>query len=149
MKEKEIEKKFNKIKKEMIKIFPTTTTNHQLLKYCKQKFGSKFIGVFSSDRIKSLKINQSCILNLDPSFMGGSHWVVFARDKDKKLYFYDSFSRPLLDILPALKKMFKNETIYYDTKDKEQKISTNTCGAHCISWLICFYKYGGSNAIKI
>lgn len=147
MKEKEIEKKFNKIKKIMIKKFPSTTTNIQLNKFCKKLFGKYFIGVYSADRIKPLKCNQSQIINLDPSYMGGSHWTVCARDYRHKLYFYDSFGRDLKKILPLLKKKF-NEPIYYDTKDKEQG-NNNTCGAHCIAWLICFYKYGGANVIKI
>lgn len=149
MKEKEIEKEFKKIKKQMIKIFPTTTDNMQLNNFCRKLFKSKFIGVFPCDKVKKLRKNQSCILNLDPSYMGGSHWCALARDSNNKLYFYDSFARPLKKIIPILKTIFKGETIYNDTKDTEQRKTTNVCGALCVSWLICFYKYGGSNAIKI
>ena len=53
-----------------------------LLKY-------RYIGSFPSDRVTNLPNDTFAIVNTEPSYMSGEHWVVIAKFK-KQLYFADS-----------------------------------------------------------
>jgi hypothetical protein len=147
-KEKKMEKVYRDVLRELEKIYPGETSNIQLHKFCKLLFKNKFIGVFSSDKIRSLRKNQCCILNLDNSKQPGSHWVALYRYFDGEYYFYDSFGRKIKDIIPSLSHKIKQK-INYDIKDYEQIDTQYNCGSRSISWLICVYDYGVKNAILI
>jgi hypothetical protein len=149
MNEKEAEAKFDEIKKRIIQKFPGSTTNFQLNDYCKKLFKHRFVGVFASNKIRKLKKNQSCIINLDASHLPGSHWVSMCRDCNNNLYFYDSFARSIDNIIPILRRIYKNKYIFHDIKDTEQKKTESNCGANCVSWLVMFYKYGSYVIMKI
>ena len=147
--EKQIERIYNNIVTRMKKIHNGETTNVQLQTLGRQLFGTKFIGVFPSDKIPKIPRNKSCILNTDPSYLGGQHWVALARSDKGKLYFYDTFARNIKEIIPALQKKFKGEKIYYDTKDTNQHPNQSDCGVRCLSWLVMFYNYGSGKALLI
>ena len=150
MKEKTIEKIYNDLLKEIKKYHKLETSNFQLEKLGNYLFKTKFNGVYPSDQIPDLQKGQCCILNLDPHYMTGSHWVSLIRDHDgKKLYFYDSFARKIKDTIPILQKKFKNQKIYYDTKDVEQPEHFQDCGQRCICSIIIFYDYGSEAFLKI
>lgn len=86
----------------------------------KQLLGKDFVGVFASDQIPKLKNKQCCILNLDRSDQGGSHWISVYKDGKKNLT-YDSFGV---------------DADY----DSEQMIEEKDCGARSISFLlVCKY----------
>lgn len=102
----------------------------------------KFLGVFSSDRIpKLINMNEFCIVNLDPSYKPGSHWVSFSSD-----LFYDSFGRPLNTLLDRNNNLMKIK----DTDlDPEQEIKENNCGQRSIAWILCYAFFGKEIAKKI
>lgn len=102
-------------------------------------FGHKFKGVFPSDRIPSLKRDQCCIVNLDPSGMPGSHWVALT-----STLLYDSFGRPGSEILSA-----SNINQIDTDPDAEQNDDEDNCGARSMAFLCCYYLFGPSEAIKI
>ena len=53
-----------------------------LLKY-------RYIGSFHSDRVPNLPNDTLAIVNTEPSYMSGEHWVMIAKFK-QQLYFADS-----------------------------------------------------------
>ncbi len=147
--EKKATKLFEKIRNQVIKIFPGETNNYELNKYCKSLFGRKFSGVYSANTIPILKRMQSCIINLDNSDKPGSHWIVVCRDNKKCLYFYDSFGRKPQNILPNLLHRYNSYSINYDGKDKEQRKNEENCGANCIAFICVYYELGPNFALKI
>ena len=53
-----------------------------LLKY-------RYFGSFPSDRVPNLPLDTFAIVNTEPSYMSGEHWVMIAKFK-QQLYFADS-----------------------------------------------------------
>ena len=90
----------------------SSTDSDQLYKIGKYLFDDIFIGVFASDKIPRLKINQCCILNTDDSKHDRTHWCCLYRYKDGHHYFYDSYNRS-----------YKNLSKYWQ---KRHWISANT-----------------------
>ena len=120
----------------------TTTTNHQLDKYCKSIFGDKFKGVYSIDTLPSMGDGECCIFNLDKSYEKGSHWC--GMYKSNGLYIvYDSFGRKSQILGIPLKKTLTTEN------DPEQHISESNCGARCVSFLCCCYTLPLKEVLKI
>jgi len=123
------------------KIGTNTTFQSELLRIGKQLFKSKFRGVFPKDRIpSSLRNNHMYIINLDNSTEAGSHWCSVYAYKNN-IYLYDSFGRSNTNILPELKKTYKNKKIIDCQRDKEQKKSQNDCGLRSMVTLVMFSQY--------
>lgn len=109
------------------------TTNIQLNKF--RKYINGFIGAYSSDNIPKLKNNESCILNTQTSRQNGEHWIALIKYYNK-IYFYDSFGRDYKKLSPLWKT--KN---WINTHDDGQCIYENTCGQHCLSFILTFLKF--------
>ncbi len=118
-----------------------TTYLNELNGAGKKILGVKFKGVFPSDKIPRLNdLSPYCILNLDSSKQGGSHWVALAK-KDGGAVLYDSFGRDNKKIIPSLQ--FSGNGRIIDTdKDAEQKILETNCGARCLAFLSIYDKHG-------
>jgi hypothetical protein len=118
-----------------------TTNNEQLTKLGVYLFGENYLGTYSSDKIpKQIKNNQCFILNTDSSksLNRNGHWVAFGK-LNGKLYYYDSFGRPL----NKLSKYWVNKRILCtNTIDRDQSFTESSCGSRCISFLVIFMKYG-------
>ena len=143
MKESEVEKKYNEILNVVCsEVGNKTTYGSDLTKFGKELFGEKYRGIFASDQIPQLKNGQNCIVNLDKSYEGGSHWVAVVHQSGKN-YVYDSFGRPSKNILPEFKKVI--DTDY----DCEQEIEEENCGSRCLSWLFFTERYGLKNALLL
>ena len=135
---------YNTILKDVVEplIGNKTTYMNDLENLGKKMLGQKFIGVYPSDKIPTLKNNEYAILNLDKSNESGSHWVAIA--KKGKTHFYDSFGRKD-NIIKSLKNSGNGKIINTDN-DAEQKTKELNCGARCISWLLLFDKWGSKYA---
>jgi len=123
------------------KIGNETTYDSELSNFCNELLGSKFAGVFPSDKIPKLTNKKPyCILNLDRSDQSGSHWVSLCYDNGAYL-FYDSFGRKNTKIINSLSKTIK--TIIKDSElDAEQNIMETNCGQRSISFLLIHDMYG-------
>jgi len=148
MADKQAHKKYNKILKKVEAALGTGSTyGNTLNDYLFNIIGSKFAGVYPSDKIPTLSKNKPyVIVNLDDSRGDGTHWVACCYDK-KGVLLYDSFGRRSNKILPALKK--NNKKIKNSDLDAEQLISEDNCGQRSISWVLLFDKYGREVAEKI
>lgn len=136
---------YNIILKDIVEplIGDKTTYMNDLEKIGKKMLGQKFIGVYPSDKIPTLKNNEYAILNLDKSNESGSHWTAIAK-KANKTHFYDSFGRKD-NIIKSLKKSGNGKIINTDN-DAEQKIEELNCGARSIAWILFFDKWGSKYA---
>lgn len=149
-KKSKLERNAESIYKSILKVVESaigndTTYSNDLDTVSRNVLGYKFRGVFPSDKLPKLNdLKPYAIVNLDRSTESGSHWVSLAK-KNGKLYFYDSFGRNPKSII----KIADNGRILADTKDAEQGITENNCGARCIAFLIFFDRYGEKLAMLI
>jgi len=121
------------------KIGNETTYDSQLTSFCNSLFGSKFVGVFPSDKIPKFKNKKCCILNLDNSQQSGSHWVAYVHLNNNNYLFYDSFGRIDTSIIKSLsRKGIKNINTELD-QEQDLKEIENNCGQRCISFLLCHF----------
>ena len=103
--------------------------------YMDNEIRKHFIGVYPVDMIPPLnQIGSIMVVNLDPSFMKGSHWIVlYVRDKNKVEYFDSLGKKPRKDIITHL---FHNHQICIYNSQRVQDYNTNSCGLFCL-----FYSY--------
>lgn len=72
-----------------------------------------FGGVFPYDKLP-LIINKpkSIVINLDPSYKDGSHWVGVNFDKYGRAFYFDSFGRPPQgNILTFIEEMLQEDIL--------------------------------------
>ena len=126
-----------------------STNNIQLDRLCNELFGSKFYGVYPSDKIPNLNFHKKyCILNLDKSNQPGSHWVACVLDSNDDIYVFDTYDRIIRKILPIIYKV-KHHRILSGNRSVLQKIDGEDCGQRCIAWLLLVDRYGIDVAKKI
>lgn len=115
----------------------------------RRMLGTKFRGVFPIDKVPSLTpLSPYAIVNMDHSGLPGSHWIAFAYDWTcNRLVIYDSFGRPLKDIMPRLKKIYGR--VVTTDEDPEQRLKEENCGQRCLAWLYLFEKRGVEEALTI
>ena len=149
MNQKTAHREYNKILKSVKKkVGGKTTYLGQLDRAGKDIFGSRFHGVYPSDKIPKLTDRKPyAILNLDKSNESGSHWISIAKVGDHTIV-YDSFGRHHTKIIPSLLYSGNGKLISTDD-DQEQHILATDCGARSISWLEFLDKYGAENSLLI
>ncbi len=128
------------------------TIDNQLTQYGKLVIGRAFKGVFPSDEIPNLNKRGTSymIVNVDKAGMGGSHWIGLV-SKGSRVYYYDSFGRPIQKLMPEAAKELKSESksISSAPSEPEQSIIEDNCGQRTMAWLILFHRLGVDNAIQI
>ena len=113
-----------------------TTTNLQLNKLGYQLFGDKYKGAKMSDQIPRLKNNEMCIINTDPTYKKGLHWLGLYK-YDNKIYVYDSFGRNYKTLSPH----FKNKRWINVNKTIEEADTGKDCGQLSMTFLLTFDKF--------
>jgi hypothetical protein len=148
-KEREAEKIYNRIRKNIIQpiLGGGMTYSTELEQVGRRFLGVAFKGVFPSDKIPKLNdLSPYAILNLDNSQESGSHWIAVAKIPEKNsLMCYDSFGRSNIKIIPSLSHSGNGRIIDTD-RDSEQKINQLDCGERSISFLLLFDKFGADVA---
>lgn len=98
---------------------------------------SSFIGVFPCDYL-TFKVNKypcSLVVNTDPSYKEGEHWVCFYIDKNKTIEYFDSYGvPPLNDEILNFYKENGNGHVY--NNKQLQGLSSRACGHYCVLYLI-------------
>tara|TARA_R110000851_G_scaffold119581_6_gene247430 strand:+ start:432 stop:908 length:477 start_codon:yes stop_codon:yes gene_type:complete len=149
-KEKDVEREYNNILKQIIEPLSGDKTTYlsELNGIGKKLFGVKYKGTFPADKIPKLNdLAPYAILNLDKSTEPGSHWVAIAKHPgENKTLFYDSFARKGSKIIKSLSYSGNGRIVDSDLKDKEQEIEETNCGARCLAYLVVVEKYGWDNA---
>lgn len=92
-----------------------------------------FLGVFPIDKIPKVNNSRwSMIVNLEPSTMGGSHWVaLYNKPSNKYLYYFDSFSMPPPTAIMKLKSL---KPIVYNSS-MIQAMASTSCGYFCMAFI--------------
>lgn len=115
-------------------------TNIQLEKLGKKMFGQNFLGVYPSDSIPKITNidDKAIIFNLSKHTEPGTHYiaVIFKR---KKIYYFDSYGKPLKNkyILNNLRKF--NIPIFYHTRSIQHKDSI-FCGLFSLAYIKAILK---------
>ena len=100
-----------------------------------------FFGVYSLDRLPFVLLPKpgAVIINLDASYLPGSHWVCLYFTKEGKGYYFDSFGRhPPAHIQAFIERNTKdwewNRRIY-------QSEDSTYCGFYCILFVLLGPKF--------
>ncbi len=144
-KKKYISKQYNDLVGFMIKMLGNKSTfSDNLDKVGRKKLGTKFHGVYPSDKIPKLnRIKPYAVINLDNSRKPGSHWVAIAWNDNARYHMvYDSFGRKTQKILPNFYNQRGGKKIIDTEYDAEQRIKEDNCGQRCLAWLMCVDKFG-------
>lgn len=115
-------------------------TNSYLQKLLKNRLMLKtFRGVFPCDRIpKTLRNGQSIIVNTDPHYLPGAHYVSFYRSRGKYFYF-DSLSLNLGLSFPHLAKSLESsqfKPLFPVLTSPIQHPLSDFCGLFCCSYIL-------------
>lgn len=87
------------------------------------------------------------ICNLDESSLPGSHWVVVeCNNKNKEIFYFDSYGLPPLHS-DLIKKMTSKANYITWNSYPLQSTDTNVCGQYCI--LFCLFRARGLSYDKI
>ena len=96
---------------------------------------SKFKGVYCIDNIPStISADSLIIVNLDPSYKRGSHWIVIHYTEKGTFEHFDSLGRKPDDKIHNL--LMINKVTYKYNNKRLQNFFTETCGLYCL-----YYSY--------
>ena len=96
-----------------------------------------FKGVFPCDQLPyNLSLPLNIIVNTDPSYLPGEHWVCISINKNGFGQYFDSFG-----LYPIKEEIFKflEEKCYNGWSYNQvtlQNINSNTCGNYCVLYII-------------
>jgi hypothetical protein len=90
-------------------------------------------GVLSADELSLIKRPGSYIVNTDPSYLSGQHWLAIYVARNGSVEVFDSLGYPP-NHYPFLKTYLKGKTFTHNSK-RWQKSGTITCGQFCLFYL--------------
>lgn len=95
-----------------------------------------FAGVYPVDRLPLIiKRPMSIVINLDPSYKEGSHWVVCYFEKNGYAFYFDSYGkRPTGNILTWLERFAPRG--YNFSENKYQDDFSISCGYFCVLFVL-------------
>jgi len=114
------------------------------------KGNQRFLGVFARDKIADLRVPSrrpvGLIVNTDPSWKSGTHWVCMYLDGENRGTYFDSYGRlpPHDDFYSFMTNNGEHWTINNQTL---QQRNSSSCGRYCIFYLK--HRHGGSSHEKI
>lgn len=92
-------------------------------------------GTFPCDMLpKYIKKPKSFIINLDPSYKTGSHWVALHFDTNNQAHYFDSFGRNPPDTILSF--IDSNSNYLKVNRYKYQGNSSIACGFFCILFIL-------------
>ena len=96
-----------------------------------------FLGTFPSNRCPQKVKPLTCfVTNTDPDSKPGQHWVAFFVKSDGNVFYFDPYGLPPISIYHTrfLEKSADGRGSY--NKQQLQNLYSQTCGPHCITFLI-------------
>ena len=97
--------------------------------YSDSTLHSFFKGIFPINEVPTVLTSPSCmIINLDPSYLPGSHWVVICKNSEGRGYYIDSFGR----LPPPLLKMERYDDSWGFNNQVLQASDSVLCGEYCL-----------------
>ena len=107
-----------------------------------------FSGIFPMDQLKNISAPPKLILvNTDPSYLPGKHWLLFFRTKDR-MEMFDSLGQELHEMNPAVQTFAHrfNEYVKY-VSQRVQPLNTALCGHYCLYYAYLRCKGDSMNEI--
>jgi len=96
-----------------------------------------YLGTFACDQLPESVYNYPCsmIVNTDPSFKSGEHWVAIYFDQEHCCEYFDSFG--LLPYIPSIVNFIKNNSTSLSSYNyfHLQSVYSSVCGLYCIYFL--------------
>jgi len=95
-----------------------------------------YLGTFACDKLPEVvyKFPCSLIVNTDPSFKNGEHWVAIYFDQDHCCEYFDSFG--LLPYIPNIVSFIRDNSISLKHNHFHlQSVNSSVCGLYCIFFL--------------
>jgi hypothetical protein len=101
-----------------------------------------FLGVFSSDNLPHKP--GLMVVNTDPAFMPGTHWIAIYNDGVRGEYF-DSLG---MEPTPTFRQYLNTHCKHWTFNDKQlQSVTSRFCGHYCV--LFCLLRCRGENMRRI
>ena len=94
-------------------------------------------GIFPSDRITRLHANQGLIVNTDPHYREGLHWIAAYNVNNERIEILDSLNNIKLQNQINFKQLAGDVPVYLNN-NALQCTDTYSCGYYCICFL--FFK---------
>ena len=115
---------------------PLTTNN--IIKVLREDASSKtcFIGCFPRDNLPVIKTFPAClVVNTDPSYKEGEHWLGMYFDRYKTCYFFDSYGN-MPEYFGLLEYIDRFSSNMEYNKYKIQGFFSNTCGHYTVFFIL-------------
>jgi Adenovirus endoprotease len=97
---------------------------------------NSFIGIYASDEL-NFKLNRkpAClIVNTDPSYLPGQHWICMYIDRNGRLDFFDSLG--LSSFAAHFKKFLTSNSLrQFYNNNRLQSSDSYVCGVYCLYFL--------------
>lgn len=95
---------------------------------------SNYLGCFPADQIPKVAFPSAMVVNIDPSWQDGSHWIAIFIQSNNSVEYYDSFGIwPPLN--PDILRFLNNfSTIIYN-EIPLQSMHSKSCGKHAIYFI--------------
>ena len=117
---------------------------------CDDDMNRKIIGVYASNDIpkKKYPLPYGLIVNTDPHYLPGKHWVAFYIDERGLLETFDSYGIPSSLYSPFMER-FMN-TFEEQFINRDYRAQKRVCGQYCLLYLMCRCKgYSMKDIINI
>lgn len=94
-----------------------------------------FVGVFAIDKIpNNLKEKSFIVINLDPHYKKGSHWICAIKLHKNELEIFDSLGVKIKNLVKYFK--FKKKITINYNKNPVQDLSSILCGKFVIMYIV-------------
>lgn len=104
---------------------------------------TQFRGVFACDRVPKLKQEQSVILNTDPHYKRGKHFVALFYSNGRYIYF-DPLAENIEIQFPEFYRVLKRKkmlnALFKVLDSPIQDAKSNFCGLFCLDYILGLYK---------
>lgn len=102
---------------------------------------TKFKGVFPCNLLRKPRNGESIILNTDPNYMSGKHFVAISRKNGRFIYF-DPLAESLSSQFPELYQELKKQKMFPLAPvltSPIQAMESNFCGLFCLDYVLGLY----------
>lgn len=105
---------------------------------CDLEVRGKVIGIFPADRIpKKLPTEPyGLIVNTDPHYLPGKHWIAFYVEHGK-VEAFDSYGNTPSRYSSYIKQFMQRFTRVESNTKELQSLNTSVCGQYCLFYLMC------------
>lgn len=114
------------------------TAQLQCVVDCDIYMKNRVLGVYSADQIPShLPCGRGIIVNTDPAYLCGRHWVAFCLNQNNELQCFDSYGKSPATYSVHLRLFMLLFSKIVKPFQQLQGSNSNVCGQYCLLYLMC------------